>query len=281
MRETHSSENESQPHPLIGSVLDIQKHDLPPEVRSYADNLEAQVQAIFTEYGCQSWEEFQVLAQDSQRIPIEKMKEVSLLIQTLARVTEHPERFAALKRAELFTTWYKMIGFELQIPGPPVDSDEIERRSKLEIPQALFYRPATKDVSYTEFMGATGQFYHSTTTGPDSKKIAWEPTDTGYWFWAEISAQTPRIPTSWDDLTARNQLLSLEEYVIVSNATQAITGGILDAGTENWLRTRYSDNGALVVCSRPEGLGVVGWGIEALSTQIGHMGGRASEIVNS
>ncbi len=266
--------------PPISATLDVQKQDLAPEVRSYAENLEAQVRAIFTEYGCQTWEEFLVLAQDAQRVPTEKMREASLLTQTLARVTEHPERFGALKRAEWFTNWYKSLGFDLTIPEPPIVSEEIERRSKLEMPQGLFYRPPTKDMSYEDFMRAVGQQADWTLTDkPDLAKIAWEPTETGYWFWADVASIYPRVRTSRNDLAAQIHLISLEEYIILWHAYKSETNTMLDTGMRTYLRTEHVLS-VLSACDGGAGRVYVGRsGLENLGILSQSTGGRASELV--
>jgi len=278
MPELHSPSPVETPPPPISATLDVQKHDLPPEVRSYADNLEAQVQAIFTEHGCTTWEEFQVLAQDSQRIPIEKMKEVSLLIQTLARVTEHPEvQIPEIERTKWFKDWYKKLGFDIDVPIPNIRPDEIERRSKLEIPQALFYRPPTKDMSYEDFMTAVGQGDDWTIRNQDSRtKIGWESTETGYWYWAEVDRFAPRDDVSWDDLDASIRLLSLEEYVILWRAHYSEMD--IDFYTGNFLRTKCG-SGVLSVHEEDAEIRVKHY-FGTLAAPVGTTGGRASEIVS-
>ena len=284
MPELHSPSPVETPPPPISATLDVQKHDLPPEVRSYADNLEAQITAIWAQYGCATWEEFQVMAQDSQRIPIEKMKEVSLLIQTLARITEHPETYIPpTERMRWFKDWYKTLGFDIEIPTPDISPDEIHRRSKLEIPQALFYRPATKEMSYEDFMKAVKQGNDWTVTkqSDHAKMIGWEPTETGSWFWAEVSESCPRIGTSGNDLTASIRLLSLEEYVILWHATKALTGTILDRDTSTYLRTTRFGSGTLDASGIIDAVGVGGRDAAGLAVAYENEGGRASEVVKA
>ena len=140
----------------------------------------------------------------------------------------------------------------IKVPVPNVSNDEfVERRVGHE--QMLFFRPATKDVSYEDFMKALGQGNHWTVTDEvERAKIGWEPTEQGYWFWAEIKAKCPRLGTSWHDLTNKLNLhlLSLEEYVIVWHTHKALTNTMFDRDTWSWLRTRYqraNNSGVLAV----------------------------------
>ncbi len=280
MPELHSPSHHTETPPPISATLDVQKQDLSLEVRSYADNLEAQVRAIFTEYGCQTWEEFLVLAEDPTKVSTEKMRGASLLMETLARVTEHPEVYTpAIERTQWFKDWYKKLGFDIEIPLPNIPPDEIELRSKLETPQALFYRPPTTAVSYEQFMEAVGQERLWTLTNDAERaRVVWEPIDTGYWFWAEIAPKTPRTNTSWNDLNVSTCLLSLEEYMILWYAHKDEANTMLDTDSVTWFRTRFGP-GALSAGAVLNRVYVGRSGLENLGILSQSTGGRASELV--
>jgi len=147
---------------------------------------------------------------------------------------------AELRRIQI-DDWFRGLGFKITVPVSNVANDEIDRRGKAG--QALFYRPASSQVSYETFMAASGQDRHWTvTTERDREKVGWEPAAVGYWYWAEVQGVCPRpltarikLPT--DLATAR--LLALEEYVIVWHAHHAATNQKLDLRTWSWLRTRF------------------------------------------
>jgi len=169
------------------------------------------------------------------------------------------------------------------VPLPGISDQEFRDHKKKK--QALFFRPATKDLSYEDFMKALGQGNHWTVTDEvERAKIGWEPTEQGYWFWAEIKAKCPRLGTSWHDLTNKLNLhlLSLEEYVIVWHTHKALTNTMFDRDTWSWLRTRYqraNNSGVLVV---HEWLGLVDvsrfWS-ESLQHSYDNEGGRLAEAV--
>ncbi|MFH1430489.1 MAG: hypothetical protein ABIG71_03125 [Candidatus Uhrbacteria bacterium] len=126
----------------------------------------------------------------------------------------------------------------LFIPKPNVSNREFARRRKQG--QDLFWRFATDDLSYESFMRAVGQEDHWTVTDEKERaKIEWEPTDHGYWFWAEVQDNCPRLGISHNDLSKQITLLSLEEYVIVWHAFKQEHNGTIDVRMWCWLRTRY------------------------------------------
>ncbi len=194
----------------------------------------------------------------------------------------------AQERQQAMETFYRDLGFdELEIPvptmdGKPISNREFGRRAKAN--QALFYRPATSDVSYEAFMQAVGQDEHWTVADEDERaKIAWEPTEEGYWFWAEVQDSCPRTGTCWNDLTAEHTLLCIEEYVIVWHAMRVLEDTLIDRSTWSWLRTRYqtdSGSGALYVFEYDGGVDVYRSRPEHLSIDYDYVGGRVSEVVN-
>jgi len=169
------------------------------------------------------------------------------------------------------------------VPLPGISDQEFRDHKKKK--QALFFRPATKDLSYEDFMKALGQGNHWTVTDEvERAKIGWEPTEQGYWFWAEIKAKCPRLGTSWNDLTNKLNLhlLSLEEYVIVWHTHKALTNTMFDRDTWSWLRTRYQYTYGSGVLAVHEWIGLVDvrryWS-EYLQHSYDYEGGRLAEAV--
>lgn len=187
----------------------------------------------------------------------------------------------ATVRHNWFQGWYAKLGFTVSMPFPPVSDEEFKRRK--ELGQALFYRPSTSKVSYKALMSALGQGEHWTVVDKENrKKIRWEPSKTGYWFWAEVAESCPRLDMSWNTLVGeqRHNLLSLEEYVIVWWAYKADTGIMLDTKTWSWLRTRFGQ-GALYAGGYGGGVNVGGWGVRSLAHSYGGGGGRCAEVVQT
>jgi hypothetical protein len=185
----------------------------------------------------------------------------------------------ATARHDWMQNWYRELGFTVSVPFPPF-SDE-EYKSHKELGQELFYRPSTSKVSYNALMKALGQDGHWTVTdNDDRKKIAWEQATTGYWFWAEVAQDCPRLGTSWNKLTKEQKLnlLSLEEYVIVWWAHKAETNAMLDTNTWSWLRTRFGA-GVLNADGYFGRVFVDGWGAGGLADSYVNGGGRAAEVV--
>ncbi|MDP2631547.1 MAG: hypothetical protein Q8P30_02130 [Candidatus Uhrbacteria bacterium] len=196
------------------------------------------------------------------------------------------KRNLAEERCAWFQRWYNELGFEIEVPvptigGKAVSNREFDRRAK--VGKLLFYRPATSEVSYEAFMTAVGQEDHWTVTDEaEREKVGWEPVETGYWFWAEVQKECPRLKTSCNTLTKKITLLSIEEYVIVWCAHKAETGEMLDQATLTWLRTRYRTNsgsGALGAYEFHGRVCVCRYGPEGLSVDCDDCGGRAAEVV--
>lgn len=203
--------------------------------------------------------------------------------------SEHaPKHNLAEERQQAMERFYHELGldgFEIPLPtmgGKRVSNREIGRRAQAG--QALFYRPATSDVSYEAFMQAVGQGDHWTVTDEDERaKITWEPAETGYWFWAEIQDSCPRTGTCWNDLTSEHTLLCLEEYMIVWHVMRVLENVLLDRPTWCWLRTRYqtdSGSGALNVDEYDGRVIVCRSGPGDLSIDFVNAGGRVSEVVS-
>lgn len=146
----------------------------------------------------------------------------------------------ATARRDWFQNWYRKLGFNITVPFPPVSDPEFRRRKGLG--QAIFYRPATLEVSYEALMQVFGEGNHWTIKDNDNRqKIKWEPTLTGYWFWAEVAQDCPRINTSWYNFGEEQMvnLVSIEEYAIIFLITKAETSVSIDVETASWLRTRF------------------------------------------
>lgn len=187
--------------------------------------------------------------------------------------------YLATARHNWFQKWYRKLGFNLSIPLPPISDEEFKRRKKLG--QALFYRPSTSEVSYDALMKAVGQGKDWTVAdNDDSKKIVREPTEKGYWFWAEVAQNCLRLGTSWNTLVLKQKLnlLCLEEYVIVWWAYKADNGIMLDTKAWSWLRTRFGQ-GALDAGEYGGGVDVDRWLAYDLSHSYDYVGGRSAEVV--
>lgn len=176
-----------------------------------------------------------------------------------------------------FEDWYRSLGFAIIVPRPNFSNRAIAKRRANG--QDLVFRPATKDVSYEAFMTLNGQGNHWTVTNAAARaKIGWEPTAVGYWFWADVQDDCPRLGTSWNDLSVQTKLLSLEEDVIVWHATKAMSNRILDVRTWCWLRTRFGP-GALRADGFDGCVGVDRISAERLSVSYDCGGGRAADVV--
>jgi len=184
----------------------------------------------------------------------------------------------AQTRNNWFQNWYRELGFNLSVPLPAVSDKEFSRRGDLG--QDLFYRPSSSMASYEALMTAVGQSNHWTLTHGDREKVVWEPTATGYWFWAEVAQDCPRLGTPWNKLTKvqKLNLLSLEEYVIVWWAHKAATNVMLDAGTWSWLRTRFG-RGALHAYECDGRVDASRWNDDVLACPYDFAGGRVAEVV--
>lgn len=185
----------------------------------------------------------------------------------------------ATARRDWFQNWYTKLGFTISIPLPPVSEEEFKRRK--ELGQSLFCRPSTSEVSYEALMKGVGQGEHWTVADKNNrKKIVWEPAKDGYWFWAEVAENCPRLDMSWNTLTGKQKLnpLSLEEYMIVWWAMRTETNSLLDTRTWSWLRTRFGQ-GALLADGYGGRVRVDGWLASDLAYSYGRAGGRVAEVV--
>lgn len=187
----------------------------------------------------------------------------------------------AVARQSWFQNWYQGLGFTISVPFPPISDEEFKRREGLD--QALFYRPAISEVSHEALMKAVGQGENWTVTNEsDRKNIIREPTKKGYWFWAEVAKDCPRLGASWNTLVKEQKLnlFSLEEYVIVWWVHKADLGIMLDTNTWSWLRTRFGRS-ALDAGEYSDGVRVDRWGASFLAFSYGRGGGRCAEVVQT
>jgi hypothetical protein len=150
------------------------------------------------------------VAQGQSTVSAECKKAVEQVVAHCAPQAPGQALDLAETQRQWFENWYHKLGFNLTVvPKPAVSNYEFARRRKLG--QELFYRPATSQVSYEQFMNAVGQGKDWTVTDQAERaKIVWEPTATGYWFWTEVAADCPRLRTTWNSLNQAVRLLSLE-----------------------------------------------------------------------
>lgn len=201
-------------------------------------------------------------------------KEIELGKGTLEII--QPKRLVT-DRIVFFIDWYKRLGFELNLPVPDISEEEyMDRKVKN---QELFYRLSVKEMEYDDLMIAVGQKNHFTLTEEDVReKIAWEMNEKGYWFWADVQTECPRLNQTWNGLEKSIKMLSLEEYIIVWHSRKATTGQMLDVRTWTWLRTRYGQ-GALFAFECGGEVCVRSYDASYLSVSYGYVGGRAAEVV--
>ncbi|MFH1430172.1 MAG: hypothetical protein ABIG71_01445 [Candidatus Uhrbacteria bacterium] len=225
-------------------------------------------------------------------------------------VTSKPKRSSTQERQQQLIAFYRAKGFRvaaygntcedvegdeecsnededpnhplLFIPKPNVSNREFVRRRKQN--QDLFWRFATDDISYEDFMRDVGQEKHWTVMDEKERaKIEWEPTEHGYWFWAEVHDNCPRLKTSHNDLSKQITLLSLEECVIVWHAFKHEHNRMIDAHTWCWLRTGYrfgsSDVGALDAYGYDGRVDVNGNHVANLARPCSFGGGRLADVV--
>lgn len=177
-------------------------------------------------------------------------------------------------RRRWFELWYSTLRFSVAVPMPQVTDKEFARRGR--ISQRLFFRPSTDRVSYQAFMKSVGWGADQTVSGAAVTGIQWEPTEEGYWFWAEILNRVPRQNCSWQNLMFAHRLLSVEEYVIVCWAHWSETRHFIDETTMCWLRTRVG-SGVLSASRLGTSLSEP---VMLLKSQY-NMGGRVVEVVIS
>ncbi len=182
----------------------------------------------------------------------------------------------AEERRVWFEQWYKSLRLKLDIAVPKPQVSNREMRWKQDEGFALFYRPPTSAAPYPWLMAEICQGHHWTEI-PEERDIrelkfppgwkpddghpliVWEPTDTGYWFWAEIAETCPRLgeadhtgPGGWSEYQTANEkrrrqrrlqllaqvgLPSIEEYIIIWGAWYREKEIRLDITTGTYLRT--------------------------------------------
>lgn len=175
-----------------------------------------------------------------------------------------------------FEEWYRSLGFDISVPFPAVIDEECFRRAGQQ-KQALFYRPPSSIVSYEALMKALQPDDWTTTDQSNRAKIGWEPTKTGYWFWAEIIEKCPRSGDMWSDII-KLPLLSLEEYVIVWWSWKRASKLNIDTQTTCCLRTHFGTDGIISVekSSFFDGIHVRGFSMPLLQSLF-RAGGRIME----
>ncbi len=173
-----------------------------------------------------------------------------------------------------FELWYQTLGFDVVVPVPHIKDEEFIRRHKMH--QALFYRPPTTQVSFKAFMIAVGRSQDWANKNYGGDDVLWEPTELGYWFWADVAPNVPHRGDSWINLTFQFKLLSLEEYVIVWWAQKSCGKGDLDKRTACWLRTRRGKEILLASSTEVQSYSRV----LLITPSIAHAGARTMEVVS-
>lgn len=187
------------------------------------------------------------------------------------------------RRAEVEREYQRIGMTEIRVPKPDISNTQI-RRGRAAGRELFFVAPG-----YEVFMRAVGQGKHWTVVDEAERaKIGWEQKNEGYWIWAEISPNCPRLGVPQATLVTAlaaddKQLLSLEEYVVVWWFMHG-TGVVLDKNTFSWLRTTYKSAAGFGALRAGEYVGWVlvhGYEPEYLMLSFDWSGGRAAEVVKS
>ena len=196
---------------------------------------------------------------------------------SIGKNTHRPKVDLAEERRKAIEENFRARGFEITVPKPNVSNTTLKRWRREG--RELFYRPATAELDYGAWMTAHNQANHWTVANKAERaKVGWEDAPSGYWFTVEVTPACPELNTSWNALTAKAKLLSLEEYAIAYWSHRDLTGERFDIHTWCWLRTRCG-LGALRASDYGGEVGVSGDGAVVLSVPLGHVGGRAVEVV--
>jgi len=110
---------------------------------------------------------------------------------------------------------------------------------------SLFYRPPSSIAPFTTLMDSFSGTSSWTTHDMDIfREATWEPTDNGYWFWADIDWSKGNLVTEEKiDEELSKRLLSIEEYIIVNYSSDCPNPLILNypfwrEKHHTWLRTK-------------------------------------------
>jgi hypothetical protein len=163
-------------------------------------------------------------------------------MQTSAALKHGFEKVEA-RRARI-ERWFLFYGFEVKIPFPKIENGfkltDAEYSVKQNKGWELFFRPASKEVSYPELIRELGQKFHWTQRKQVRSNISWQPAKVGYWFWAQIdkpilvSENCRKLIDRY--LKSEKRFPCLEEYAIVWHLRKDETGQELDL--ENWIWLR-------------------------------------------
>jgi hypothetical protein len=111
---------------------------------------------------------------------------------------------------------------------------------------SLYYRPASSVASFTDMMDYfTGTTSWTASTLELFREASWEPTEEGYWFWADISYESKNVVAE-DQISEpeANRFLCIEEYLIFHFATDhpnpLVQNYPMWLEKPMWLRTRVN-----------------------------------------
>ena len=188
-----------------------------------------------------------------------------------------PKRDLANERLLTVESWYRGLGFKVRVPKPDASNSDFarwEREGKV-----LFYRPATDEVSYGEFMSSVGQDRNWAALNRASiEQLRWEPAVEGYWFTMEAAPVCPRLQVPGGSLSSSIALPCLEEYAIAFWMLARLDSVRIDISTGCILRTTLGF-GPLIARSQDGRLLIRNGDAFDHSRPSADEGGRAVEIV--
>ena len=158
----------------------------------------------------------------------------------------------AERLAIFFSEFYRRHRFDVEVPYPMGQNgnhlSDVYFGMKGEIKQALFYRPATTEVSFVEMMDAMSGTQSWTEYHLELfDAAAWEPTKRGYWFWVDTGYKRELIKREEQiSQEEAKTLMSLEEYIIFYYALMSSYPRLESPPhliqLNSWLRTRITYN---------------------------------------
>lgn len=158
-------------------------------------------------------------------------------------------------RQKWFKEFYAQFGFEdVRISQPDASNAEFERRRRRPIPEALFFRANTDQVSDANFRGRIDWPRLDTPRERQARgQFVSDVTSTGYWFWAPVSPECPNKHTPFHSI--KKAIISLSEYAIVVVAHEKEKGVRIDkVGSATWLRDGTPSHGTgLALSARGDG----------------------------
>lgn len=155
--------------------------------------------------------------------------------------------------AMFFSEFYRINGFRIEVPYILTPADELLPdlyiQMRLNVNQSLFYRPPSSIAGFPDMMDAFSGTKSWTDFSMDIfREAAWENTENGYWFWADIGWSKDKMRREAqireDD---KANLLTLEEYIIFYYSCVSAHPFVGQPAMEldridSWLKTKCQNN---------------------------------------